>query len=50
MASPTLRLDSMQFFGRLASTYHAMFGITVEQLRGLRGQLLALLHRLRGRR
>ena len=36
MTAPTLRLDSMQFFGRLASTYHAMFGVTVEQLRGLR--------------
>lgn len=36
MASPTLRLDTMQFFGRLASTYHAMFGVSVGQLRGLR--------------
>ena len=36
MATPTLRLDTMQFFGRLASTYEEMFGVSVEQLRGLR--------------
>ena len=36
MSNPTLRLDSMQFFGRLAADYRAMFGVGVEQLRGLR--------------
>jgi|GEM_PF-7032789 len=29
MATPTLRLDTMQFFGRLASTYQQMFGVSV---------------------
>lgn len=36
MSAPTLRLDAMQFFGRLASDYHAMFGITLAALRGQR--------------
>jgi hypothetical protein len=36
MSAPTLRLDGMQFFGRLASDYHAMFGVSLTQLRGQR--------------
>lgn len=36
MGNRTLRLDGMQFFGRLASEYKAMFGIDVHDLRGLR--------------
>ena len=36
MASPALLLDTMQFFGRLASDYREMFGVTLEELRGLR--------------
>ncbi|NBX33123.1 MAG: SAM-dependent methyltransferase, partial [Planctomycetes bacterium] len=36
MTAPTLRLDAMQFFGRLASDYHAMFGVTLQALAGQR--------------
>jgi hypothetical protein len=36
MTAPTLRLDTMQFFGRLASDYHAMFGVTLQALSGQR--------------
>ena len=36
MASPALQLDTMKFFGRLASDYREMFDVSPEQLRGQR--------------
>ncbi|MCE9620208.1 MAG: hypothetical protein K8R92_09900 [Planctomycetes bacterium] len=36
MTKPTLILDRMQFFGRLAGDYHAMFGVTLDALKGRR--------------
>lgn len=36
MTKPTLILDRMQFFGRLAADYQAMFGVTLESLKGKR--------------
>ncbi len=36
MTKPTLILDRMQFFGRLARDYHAMFGVELASLRGQR--------------
>ena len=36
MSAPTLRLDTMQFFGRLASDYQAMFGMALQALVGQR--------------
>jgi hypothetical protein len=35
-AQPLFTLDSMQFFGRVASDYEAMFAIRLQDLRGLR--------------
>ena len=35
-AQPLFTLDSMQFFGRVASDYEAMFAIRLQALRGLR--------------
>ena len=34
VTKPTLILDRMQFFGRLAVDYQAMFGVTLESLKG----------------
>ncbi|MSR34905.1 MAG: hypothetical protein EXS12_08970 [Phycisphaerales bacterium] len=36
MTKPTLILDRMQFFGRLAADYQTMFGVTLESLKGKR--------------
>ena len=36
MTKPTLILDRMQFFGRPAADYQAMFGVTLESLKGKR--------------
>ena len=36
MHPSALRLDTMKFFGRLARDYHEMFGVSLDQLRGMR--------------
>ena len=40
MTKPTLILDRMQFFGRLAADYEAMFGVTLESLAFYRDMMM----------